>query len=205
MILIRFCNYLIKVKKQRSVYSFDFQTYYVKKILLHIHIYTNRNPVVQWRHFRFPPGWVVMFLDSHRTVFTFLSWLDLLGVALAFWISILKIFKLLPNYWHCATDITSFEKHLESSSGHTLSSHFGEISFQEYVSEGIFHPVFYGDLVYKLRRVKCEANFVLSSSKIVKRLQRRKYDQVNREDDRPCAWPFYSLVQIFPKALHYDY
>ena len=36
------------------------------------------------------PGWVVMFLDSRRTVFTFLSWLDLLGVALAFWISILK-------------------------------------------------------------------------------------------------------------------
>ena len=28
----------------------------------------------------------------------FLSWLDLLGVALAFWISILKIFNLLPNY-----------------------------------------------------------------------------------------------------------
>ena len=31
-----------------------------------------------------------MFLDSHRMVFTFLSWLDLLVVALAFWISILK-------------------------------------------------------------------------------------------------------------------
>ena len=38
-------------------------------------------------------GWVMMFLDSHRMVFTFLSWLDLLGVALAFRISILKIFK----------------------------------------------------------------------------------------------------------------
>ena len=46
------------------------------------------------------PGWVVMFLDSHRMVFTFLSWLDLIGVALAFRdrISILKIFNLLPNY-----------------------------------------------------------------------------------------------------------
>ena len=30
------------------------------------------------------------------------------------------------------------------------------------------HPVFYGDLVYKLRRVKCEANFVSLGSKIVK-------------------------------------
>ena len=40
------------------------------------------------------PGWVVMFLDSHRTVLTFLCWLDLLGVALAFFISILKIFLL---------------------------------------------------------------------------------------------------------------
>ena len=45
-----------------------------------------------------------------------------------------------------------------------------------YVTEGISHPVFYGDLVDKLRRVRCEANFVSSGSKIVKRLRRRKYD-----------------------------
>ena len=45
-----------------------------------------------------------------------------------------------------------------------LLSKFGEISFQEYVTEGISHPVFYGDLVYKLRRVTCEANFVSSGS-----------------------------------------
>ena len=32
-----------------------------------------------------------------------------------------KNFKLLPNYWHRVTDVTSFEKQLESSSGHTLS------------------------------------------------------------------------------------
>ena len=47
------------------------------------------------------PSWVVMFLDSHLNdlmVFTFLSWLDLLGIALAFRILILKIFNLLPNY-----------------------------------------------------------------------------------------------------------
>ena len=41
---------------------------------------------------------------------------------------------------------------------YNLLSKFGEISFQEYVTEKIFHQVFYGDLVYKLRRVKCEAN-----------------------------------------------
>ena len=35
-----------------------------------------------------------------------------------------------------------------------LLSKFGAISFQEYVSKGITHPVFYGDLVYELRRVK---------------------------------------------------
>ena len=44
------------------------------------------------------PGWVVMFLQSNRIVFTFRSWLDLLGVAIAFRMSILKIFNLLPNY-----------------------------------------------------------------------------------------------------------
>ena len=58
-----------------------------------------------------------------------------------------------------------------------LLSKFGEISFQDYVSQGIPHPVFYGDLVYKLRRFKGEANFISSGSKIVKRLRRRQYDQ----------------------------
>ena len=51
-----------------------------------------------------------------------------------------------------------------------LLPEFGDISFQEYVSKGISHPVFYGDLVYKLRRVKDTPNFISSCSKIVKRL-----------------------------------
>ena len=55
-------------------------------------------------------------------------------------------------------------------------SKFGAISFQDYVSQGINHPVFYGDLVYKLRRVKGEANFISAGSKIVKRLRCRQYD-----------------------------
>ena len=57
-----------------------------------------------------------------------------------------------------------------------LLSKFGEIPFQDYVSQGITHPVFYGDLVYKLRRVKGEGNFISSGSKIVKCLRRRQYD-----------------------------
>ena len=59
----------------------------------------------------------------------------------------------------------------------TLSK-FGDISFQEYLSIGISHPVFYGDLVYKPRRVKDTPDFILSGSKIVKRLRRRQYDPV---------------------------
>ena len=59
-----------------------------------------------------------------------------------------------------------------------LLSKFGDISFQEYLSKGISNPVFYGDLVYKLRRVKDTPNFILSGSKIVKRLRRRQYDPV---------------------------
>ena len=57
-------------------------------------------------------------------------------------------------------------------------SKFGVVSFQEYVSEGLCHPVFYGDLVYKLRRVKDAANVVSSGSKKVKGLRHRKYDPV---------------------------
>ena len=59
-----------------------------------------------------------------------------------------------------------------------LLSKFGEILFQEnrYVTEGISHPVFHGDLVYKLKRVRCDVNFVSPGIRIVKRLRRRKYD-----------------------------
>ena len=62
-------------------------------------------------------GWVVTFPDSHHTVFTFRNWLDLLDVVLAFRISILKIS--IRNCLHRVIDITSFEKHLESSLDHT--------------------------------------------------------------------------------------
>ena len=73
-----------------------------------------------------------------------------------------------------------------------LLSQFGEISFQNFFSEEISHPVFFGDRVYKLKRVKCEANFVSSGSIIVKRFRRRKYDP--EIIDRSYAWPIYSLV-----------
>ena len=79
-------------------------------------------------------------------------------------------------------------------------SKFGKISFQEYVFDGISHPVFYGDLVYKLRRVKCEANFVLSGSKIAKSLRRRKYDPmiIKRTIDRVLG-PSTALYRSFLK------
>ena len=44
------------------------------------------------------PGLALMFLDSYRMMLTFFSWLDLLGVAPASRISILKIFNLLTKY-----------------------------------------------------------------------------------------------------------
>ena len=46
------------------------------------------------------------------------------------------------------------------------------------MTKGISHPVFYCDLVYKLRRVKDTPNFFSSGSKIVKRLRRRQYVQL---------------------------
>ena len=57
-----------------------------------------------------------------------------------------------------------------------LLSKFGAIRFQEYVTKGISDPVFYGDLVYKLRRVRGSTNFIVSRTKIVKGLRCRQYD-----------------------------
>ena len=81
-----------------------------------------------------------------------------------------------------------------------LLSKFGAISFQYYLSQGITHPDFYGDFVYKLRRVKGEANFILSGSKIVKRLRRRQYDPViiERTIDLVLG-PFTSFYRSFLK------
>ena len=80
-----------------------------------------------------------------------------------------------------------------------LLSKFGDILFQEFVSKGISHPVFYGVLVYKLRIVKDALNFVSSGSKIVKRLRRRHWSIDHREDYRSCAWPFYNPDTPFLK------
>ena len=77
---------------------------------------------------------------------------------------------------------------------------------REYVSEGISHPVLYNDLVCKLRRVKCEANFVSSGSKIVKRLRCRKYDPMTME--RTIGFvlgPFTALYKSFPKHCTLTY
>ena len=105
--------------------------------------------------------------------------------------------KLLTQGYRYHTLRKTFGKFFRSYS--ELLSIFAAMSFQEYVSKGITHPVFYGDLVNELRRVKGETNFISSGSKIVKRLRCRQYDPVIIDGDyRSCAWPFYSLVQIIP-------
>ena len=113
----------------------------------------------------------------------------------------LQIANVLPNCLHRVICITSFVKELESSPGHTPNLYLNMAkTFQKYVSEGISHPVFYGDLVSKLRRVKCEANCVPSGSKIIKHLRRRKYDPVIIERTIclvPC--PFTALYRSFLK------
>ena len=120
-----------------------------------------------------------MFLDSHHTEFIFRSKFDLLDVVLAFLISILKIFKSLQNLWHRVTDITSFGKRLRSSLGHILNFCPNSVKYR-------FRIIYHKEsltlsstviLSTQLRRVKGEANFISSGSKIVKRLRRRQYDQ----------------------------
>ena len=64
----------------------------------------------------------------------------------------------------------------------------GALYFQEYVAKGIAYPVFYGDLVNKLSRVKKAANFILSCSKIMKRLRRRHYDPAIIERSRTIGF-----------------
>ena len=85
-----------------------------------------------------------------------LEYFDQINCIKFFWIPLFIYFKIL-HLRYC------FNFHLKSL-------------FQKYVFKGISHPVFYGDLLYKLRRVKDTPNFISSGSKIVKRLRRRQYD-----------------------------
>ena len=148
----------------------------------------------------------VSTIDSPRTVFTFLQLVKLVRCCtriLDFHSKNIQITsKLLTQGCRYHKLRKTFGKFFRSYS--ELLSKFSEISFQDYVSEGIPHPVFYSDLVYKLRSVKGSINFVLSGLKIVKRLRRRKYVWPNdhREDNMVCAWPFYSVLHIFPKTLY---
>ena len=90
----------------------------------------------------------------------------------------------------------TFRKFFRSYS--QLLSKFGAVSFQEYVSKGITHSVFYGDLVYKLRRFKGKANFISSGSKIVKRLWHRQYDpEIRARTIGLVLGPFTSLYRSF--------
>ena len=74
------------------------------------------------------------------------------------------------------------------------------------MSKGNSHPVFYGDLVYKLRRVKDTTNFISSGSKIVKRLRRRQYDPVIIERTiglvlGPCTALYIPFLSKIEKVL----
>ena len=110
-----------------------------------------------------------MFRDSHRMVFTFLSWLDLLGVALAFRISIFKNLQIISKL---LTQGYSYHK-LRKTFGKFLCSYFDLLSI--YVSEGISHPVLYGDLVYKKGGSNVKR---ISSRRALNSLRGRKYDPV---------------------------
>ena len=51
-----------------------------------------------------------------------------------------------------------------------------EKGYKRVFPKGISHPVFLGDLVNKLRRIKDTQNFISSGSKIVKSIRRRHHD-----------------------------
>ena len=85
------------------------------------------------------------------------------------------------------------------SSAERLSK-FGAIPFQEYLTKGNSHPVFYGDLVYKLRRVRGSTDFMTSRTKLVKRHRRRQFDQgIIEKTIRLVLGPSTDMYRLFLK------
>ena len=97
------------------------------------------------------------------------------------------------------TGITSFGKSLGISSGHTGNFCPNLVQYRLKICfKGITYPVFYGDLVYKLRRVKGAANFISSGSKIVLTTSKFKvWSSDPLEDDRSCVWSFQTRIREF--------
>ena len=101
-----------------------------------------------------------------------------------------------------------------------LSVHLGLLGpFQEYVSEWMSHPVFYGNLVFlpsllRLSSLHTKEGQLRSEIRLIgfentccwKHSTSIEWPRGHREDYRSYVWPFHSLVrlQIFPKALHFD-
>ena len=72
-------------------------------------------------------------------------------------------------------------------------------------SKGITYLVFYCDLVYKLRRVKCVQNSISSSSEIVKHIRGRQYGQMVIERTIGLVLGLSTaLHKPFPEASHSD-
>ena len=102
--------------------------------------------------------------------------------------------------WHISLVSKNIWKVLE-----VLFWAFDEKSFQEYVSQELFHQIFYGDLVCIFRRVKGAANTSPRALKNKTPSTSNLWTSDNREDYRSSAWHFYSLVyRSFPSVLHSD-
>ena len=120
-------------------------------------------------------GWVVTFPDSYCTVFTFCSWLDLLGVLLAFWIFNPKIFKLLQT----ADQGLQVSVPLESSLDHTLNFCRNLVTFH---SKSMCQKVSLTGLLrwssLQTKEGKRHTEFHLAGFEISQSLRRRQHDRL---------------------------
>ena len=121
-----------------------------------------------------------MFPDYHLTASTYPSWFVLLGDAKMWQIFITEINILRVSYYPRDLDITNsgipLEFFFRRYAGLLLK--YGQVTFTDFVSKGISHPPFYGDLIYKLRRIKNNTNYLASSKRIIGRILKRKYDPI---------------------------
>ena len=167
----RLCKYDVFASHRKDgIYNFDLN---IKVISIHTSVYDKRDdfgfPIVNfpWLSGDVPrlPSYGIYISQLVRFARCCTSVLDFHSKNLQI------TSKLLTQGYRYHKLRKTFEKSFRSYS--ELLSKFGDISFREYVSKGISHPVFNGDLVYKLRRVKDTPNFISSGTKIVKRIRRR--------------------------------
>ena len=89
------------------------------------------------------------------------------------WVGLQCVIVVFPDHTHLPIDITKFVKHSKFYHRNSESIVKYNSSLKKFLQQGIMEPVFYGDFVYKFKRIVGNPNFSNQFKKIIKRYKKK--------------------------------